>query len=79
MTPMEFRDTLKRLGLSISGTARRAGYHPRTGHRWADPRSKGPPQAVALLVTMIERNRALEEELRWLHGRVRMFDRMGGS
>ena len=79
MTPVEYRAALKRLGLSISGTARRAGYHPRTGHRWADPKGKGPPQAVALLVTLIEQNRTLEEELQWLRVRVRMLDRREGS
>ena len=62
-----------------SGAAITAGYHPRTGHRWVDPRSKGPPQAVALLVQLIERNRALEEELWWLRRRVHVLERIDRS
>ena len=79
MTPMEYRGTLRRLGMSISGAMRMAGYHPRTGYRWTDPRSKGPPKPVALLVKLIERNRALEEELLRLHVRVRVLERMDRS
>ena len=76
MTPMDYREALKRLGLSISGAAIKAGYHPRTGYRWVDPRSKGPPQVVALLVKLIERNRYLEVEVLRLHDRVRVLERM---
>ena len=79
MTPVEYRAALKHLGLSISGAAIKAGYHPRTGHRWVNPKGKGPPQAVALLVTLIERNRALEEELWSLRLRVRVLERSDRS
>src|SRR5687768_7606328 len=72
VTPTEYREALKRLGLSQEGAARMAGYHPRTGQRWADPKGSGPPRVVALLVEVIERNRHLDKELWRARERIRV-------
>ena len=79
MTPAEHRDVVKRLSMPQERAALMAGYHPRTGQRWCDSEGKGPPEAVAQLVKLVERNRALEEELLRLRVRVRVLERMGGS
>ena len=51
----------------------------RQGQRWADPKGKGPPEPVALIVKLLEQNRVLEMEAFRLSDRIRMIDSMQGS
>jgi transcriptional regulator with XRE-family HTH domain len=50
LTPTEYRDTLKRLGLNQAEAARFCGYHPVTGRKWA---AGGPPPGVAKLFRLM--------------------------
>lgn len=50
MTPAEYRDAIKRLGLTQSECGLFFGVHEVTGRRWAD---EGPPAPVSKLLRLM--------------------------
>jgi hypothetical protein len=50
LTAKEYRDCLRRLWLSQRAAARFFGRNERTGRKWAEAKSSGPPPEVAMWV-----------------------------
>lgn len=53
MTPTEYREALRELGLSIIGAGPVLGVHPRTSQHYADLSGDGPPETVAILLRLL--------------------------
>ena len=51
MTADQYREALRRLGLTQGAAARLMGVSPVTGRRWA--REDGPPRAVAMVCVLM--------------------------
>jgi transcriptional regulator with XRE-family HTH domain len=60
MTPDQYRDALKALGLTQNEAGRLFGVHAGSGRRWA---SEGPPEAVAMLLRIADRLQWTKEYL----------------
>lgn len=67
MTPAEYRSCLKRLALSQRGASKFFGRDERTGRKWAEEKSSGPPPEVAMWVRYMIATKSTPEDVRgWI-------------
>jgi len=66
MTPDEFREIIRKLGLSQIAAARLLGVNARTSRRWASGERDIPPPAVRFLRYLIATKKTGEQAMRVL-------------